>query len=172
MKITEEEYHVRWKNRTQFSVPASVAKDELDRIKEEHGGELTPAAVVEAATDEMNPLHNEFDWNDASAAYKHRCTTARKIIGSIEIVKANTVPARVYEATVVTYYDPDKKDICKRRAFLTPEEIMEDPEKRAALLLQAISDSMAFRRKYNRLSELAQVIESMEKFIDSVGESG
>lgn len=49
-------------------------------------GTVTPDGVVAAARDPANPLHSEFEWDDAEAAHKHRLSIARHLIRTIEYV--------------------------------------------------------------------------------------
>ncbi len=57
-----------------------IIKAELERIRKQHGGRLTPEAVVLAARKPNNPLHREFDWNDKRMANRGRLDTARDLI--------------------------------------------------------------------------------------------
>lgn len=57
----------------------SNLRDELLAIRAERG-QLTPAAVVEAATPEDHPLHHRFEWDDAVAGHKYRLTQAKQLI--------------------------------------------------------------------------------------------
>lgn len=69
----------------------------LDHYKSKHGinQELTAAEVVDAARDPKSVLHKYFDWNDKSAAHKHRVDTARRLISSVRFI--------VQESGKVTY---------------------------------------------------------------------
>lgn len=71
-------------------------RDELLRLQDANG-RITPTIVVNAARRRSNPLHGEFDWNDESAAERHREDVAGKLIR-----KYVTVPvveySRPYEA--------------------------------------------------------------------------
>ncbi len=50
---------------------------------------LRPEAVVEAASDPEHPLHDDFDWDDASAAHAHRLHQARMLINRFTIENAD-----------------------------------------------------------------------------------
>lgn len=54
-------------------------KSELLAIREQFG-KLTPAVVLEAATEESHPLHNRFEWDDSVAGHKYRLGQARELI--------------------------------------------------------------------------------------------
>jgi hypothetical protein len=66
-------------------LPADVAHEELERIREENG-KLTAEPIVEAARPESSPLHPAFNWDDESAAHQHRLWQARQLIRSIRVV--------------------------------------------------------------------------------------
>ncbi len=58
----------------------------LAAIESRNNGRLTPAAVVEDATDPSSPLHDEiFKENDREAAYQRRLDLARELIRSIRV---------------------------------------------------------------------------------------
>jgi hypothetical protein len=47
-------------------------KEELEEVRHNNNGILIPEKVVEYAEDTNSALHNRFDWDDSSAAYKYR----------------------------------------------------------------------------------------------------
>jgi hypothetical protein len=49
-------------------------------------GVVRPERVVEAAREPSHLLHDDFDWNDASAAHEHRLDTARRLIREVRVV--------------------------------------------------------------------------------------
>ena len=59
-------------------------RDVLAQI-EDAKGRLTPEAVVGAASDPDHPLHDRFDWDDATAAHTARIMTARRLIASVTV---------------------------------------------------------------------------------------
>lgn len=67
------------------------------RALEAAGGRLTPEAVLEDAADPASPLHDEFEWDDASAAHQHRLDRARAIIRSVRYVvhQSDSVVAKI-----------------------------------------------------------------------------
>jgi hypothetical protein len=73
-----------------------IIEGRLKSLLADGGGRLTPERVVADARAVDSPLHRLFDWNDSSAAHKHRLDTARAVIGSIQlIVKTEHVVLRV-----------------------------------------------------------------------------
>jgi hypothetical protein len=57
----------------------------LQGIYDQHQ-QLTPAIVVDEARDETHPLHNRFDWNDATAGEAWRRQQAHELIRSVRVV--------------------------------------------------------------------------------------
>jgi hypothetical protein len=51
----------------------------------ESKGNLSPDAVIDVARKPSNPLHEFFDWNDATAAHSYRIEQARTLIRSVRI---------------------------------------------------------------------------------------
>jgi hypothetical protein len=70
-----------------------IAK-ELIRIKKTHG-QLTSEIVVQEATNNKNPLHSMFPWNDAHAGHRYRLMIAARMIQAAQYIwqrKQNKVP--------------------------------------------------------------------------------
>jgi hypothetical protein len=61
-------------------------QEAIGAIAQANDGVVTPYAVVEAAKNPKHILHECFDWDDTSAAYKYRLDTARHLIASIEVL--------------------------------------------------------------------------------------
>ena len=62
-------------------------------------GRLTPDEVVHIASDPESPLHEAFDWDDASAAHQYRLDQARSLIRSVKFevqVTEHTMVCPVY----------------------------------------------------------------------------
>ena len=77
---------VRWRSGSRFNnIRAEDAYNELEDIKQDQGGVITPAAVVERARDDTNVLHDGFEWNNDVAADKYRLNEARNMIRSIPV---------------------------------------------------------------------------------------
>jgi hypothetical protein len=56
----------------------------LEALRDQDGY-LRPESVVAAAKDPDSPLHSHFDWNNDSAAHKHRLEQARALIRSVRV---------------------------------------------------------------------------------------
>lgn len=85
----------------------NITEDVKRRIQElsrKREGRIAPEDVVEDARSKKSPLHKCFDWDDASAAAKHRLHTARQLITSVRV----NIVYETQEISVVGYArDPD-----------------------------------------------------------------
>lgn len=163
-KITEaklmdhQQIQYQWKTR-EYKTPAQEAGEELERIKSKRG-KLTASNVVDESRSWDAVLHQEFDWDDEKAAEKHREAQARTLIGNLVTV---IVTPREHEPTHHTV-----------RAYVhTPKEYervdvaLKKVDTREYILNTAKSELITFRRKYNALTELANVIHEIDILIES-----
>ena len=71
----------------------------LERIREAHQGLLDPPDIVAEAEDPNHELHDEFQWDNDTAAHEFRLHQARKLIRSVEILRTeetHTISAVYY----------------------------------------------------------------------------
>jgi len=156
-----------WKSGSQFKVDVEVAYQEVERIRAKNGGNATAEAVVEAAKSKRNPLHGEFEWDDAAAANEFRLVQARSLLRSIHVIRDDTPsdrPQRVYEVVTIRQENEAKP----KKVYQSVEEIMADPDSRAELLARALSELVAWQRRYRNLQELAVVFRAAEKLLETV----
>lgn len=73
----------------------------------------SPRAIVEWARKSASPLHRYFDWDDESAAEKHRIEQARELVGAVMEISVSTgKPARAFHSVApddsVREYQPTR----------------------------------------------------------------
>ena len=100
---------------------------------------------------ESAPLHDEFDWNDASAAEKFREHQARNIINAL-VVQTESTQTEVRNFFIVQ----------KEAGYQSVDILMEKEDTRLKLLEQALRELEWFERKYSRLNELGGVFAAIE----------
>lgn len=141
-----------------FPVSADTAKAEFDRIYDKYGV-LTTKDIVDESRDKTAALHKCFEWNDEVAAEKYRQQQAGAMI-------------RCLVSTVVP--DEDKEPITVRSIVHTESKYepisvaIRSDQKTAVLLSDALRDVEKFKAKYSQLSELKDVIDSMDQFAEKV----
>lgn len=144
------------KSGARLPVKAQVAGEECERL--EAKGMLTPNNLVEASRPDDAPLHKCFEWDDTVAAEKWRQTQAAYIIRSVEVtVEKSIEPTRAFVATVSD----------DSREYRSVGYIMRRADDREALLDSARRELLAFRRKYQTLHELSEVIDAIDGVIGS-----
>lgn len=105
--------------------PADAAA-ELKRLHESNGS-LTPELVIDAASDEDNPLHAIFDWNNESAAASYRLMQARNLIRSVQIVTVENDRSPVYVRVKVedqSQYQPVSTVVRSRTMYESALELL------------------------------------------------
>ena len=147
-----------WKSGTHYKTPAHVAAQEMQKLHETVG--LTPHNLVEASRDETAPLHNEFEWNDSTAAEKYRETQAAQMIRSITFTETEQEsipePIRMYFPTGEKTYEPI-------------QIIMSDKNKQQALLEHALRELIWFKKKYKMLNQLSGIMAEIDILTKEVG---
>lgn len=130
--------------------------DELERLREENGGLLTVAAIVEAAKEEDSPLHRHFDWDDTHAAEKYREWQARALIQKCKI----TVEHR--PDTVVRAYVSVPSDR-KEGGYRSVQDVINDADLKESLLKEMRVRIAYWQKQYYLLdSELLKALKQLE----------
>ena len=155
----------RFKPGTRIKSPVESVVTEIERATVD--GRVEMQALVDNAKPKDAPLHREFDWHNATAANKWRLEQARKIVQSVEYVPKDSPPVRNYHSIETVTIEPGEEPKIVR-AFRSIDDIMECPESRADILLQAIRDVQSLRKKYGALQELSKVWSALDKAISEI----
>lgn len=128
---------------------------ELEHIRQSHGGILRATDVVAFARNPDTALYRRFEWDDTKAAEQYRLWQARELIRVVvQTSPADSTPTRIY----VSLTDDRRND---GGGYRTLDDVMRSKAMREALLKQAHADMVRFETKYQHLSELAAVIDAM-----------
>jgi hypothetical protein len=134
-----------------------VVISELNRLAEENNGVLEPERVVVAASAADSPLHSFFEWNDGEAAAQFRITQARKLIRvCVSYIGPKEAPVL---SRVFVSLSSDRRDGGGYRPMV---EVLSDDAMRSRMLRDAMEEMARFKRKYQHLQELVNVIEAMD----------
>lgn len=128
-------------------------KADAQKCYEEMGDyNISPEEVLEKAKDENSELHKCFEWDDTVAANKYRLQQARQIIQFIVKVpqKENEQPTRVFQIS-------SKKNIYQPTVFF-----QRNNDEYQILLERAKAELTKFKKRYQMLSELEQVMEAID----------
>lgn len=148
--------------------PAEVAY--IGTLPRDEQGLLLPSTVVEFAASEDSPLHKHFDWDDASAASKHRIHQARVLINGWRI----TVEHEERTITVPMFVEsPDKPK--GAQGYMQFSQLQQEPETAQRVLTQEIDRAMGHLHRAMRMAsalgldeELAAPVETLTTFRERV----
>ena len=137
-----------------YPVSAQTAGEELTRIYQEQG-KLEPEQIVAESRSVASPLHPVFEWDDEVAAEKYRCVQAAGLIRAIVTVEElNGKPQEIRAFVHV------------QQSFHPLSVVVTDQDAVAELLEDAKKEAAAFRRKYETLEALRQVIEAIDDLLE------
>ena len=140
------------------SATPHVVGERLEGLRQQAGGELTPAAVVNDARSPGSPLHSYFEWSDTEAAEQYRLHQARNLIRSVVVTYGNDLAAP--KRSVVAFVNVKTAEA---QFYNSTAAAMYDREQRAIVLRQAWQDLQAFRRRYGELTEFAALFMTMDE---------
>ena len=171
-------FEYRFKMQGMHKVSADVAGQVCQALSNTEEG-LTPRRLVEVSRNEDAPLHDEFEWDDSIAGEKYREGQAQTLIQHLIIVKSDIETEREVKLEEEIEEGVESEDEVRPvdRGFVSTGErnaryvplmtALTNETWRANLIESAKKDSRVFISKYNRLSELSAVVESMNDFLDA-----
>jgi hypothetical protein len=137
---------------TPDQVGPSNLRDVLLEIRAKRGT-LTPAVVVEEASDPMHPLHHRFEWDDTEAAIKYRLLQAQQLLRVR--YKADAGDDRTDLRAFWVTRGADGKPTS---AYEPIEEVVQDPFQRELMLLQMRRDWQSFKKRYQHMVEFTNEV--------------
>lgn len=150
-----------------FKTPAHEAAALFAALRD-RDGELTRTAIVDAARPLDAPMHPDFEWQDDVAAEAYRQLQASHMIRSLVVVEVAEDGVererREYVSLAVLQgasEEPLNGDVEGR--YVTIEDVMADPAKRAAYVASVLAELERIRRKYEDVAELASVFVAIDR---------
>jgi len=147
----------KWKTGFLSHIDAQKAGTELERIRVQHNGQLTPDNIVRAAKRKASPIHSVFEWDDKRAADAHRKDQAKFLIRSIVVVEDDVLEIKEPVRAFVSVRVEDKPH------YTSIATAMSDEELRQQVLQKAFRELSAWRRTYEDLHELSVVHEAIRE---------
>lgn len=154
-------------------VKPAVAFREIEKIKARHKGRVTADVIVDAARPvkgkPAHPLQKQFEWDDTVAGEEYRKEQARRLVRSIvvEYRDAPEVPIRAYHVTTEPVH-ADTGERAEINVYRSTDDILSDPDARAALLGRALRELLSYQRRFRGLQELAPVFRSLDEVLQTV----
>jgi hypothetical protein len=154
----------QWREGRSMGVPAQVAGDVLEGIRE-RDGKIDPGVVVSESRLEAAPLHDVFEWRNKVAAELYRRDQARQVIRSVEIVMEESdeddpdeEPVPRTQIAFVSIGSPVKGG----SAYISTVEALSDSVMRERVLRDAIIGLKSWQARYGHLEELAEIVAVIE----------
>jgi hypothetical protein len=145
-------------------VPAQVAGERLEKIRQDNGGKLEPEMVVDDSRPQEAPLHKAFEWDDAKAGELYRVDQAKQIIRHVviqNVTEEGTAPTKPVRAFVSVQRDGE-------RSYTSMAHAMSDADLRKQVLERAMSELQNWRSRYKDLQELAQVYAAIDQTQETI----
>ena len=119
------------------------------------GDSATPEQIVERAKDEASELHKCFEWDVEKAAKKYWIVQARQVCRHLVIEQtvddgSDLPPVRTFNI------------VNKGYGYKQTEVIFRREDEYKTLLAAAMAELHAFKQKYQRLTELADVFAAID----------
>ena len=145
-----------WKSGSRIKADAQKSGELFEQLSASENG-LTAETLLEANKPKSAPLHDEYEWNDKKAAHEWRLFQSRHFINSIVTVQVQedeSKPAEPIRAFFVT---------TEKSKYEPLHAIVKEQSKYEKLLDTALSELIAFKRKYEYLKELQPVFDAMKE---------
>lgn len=123
---------------------STAARAELEALRQEKGGNLLPADVVEQASSPNSALHRYFQWDDTDAAQRYREHQARTVIRAVVRFMPNAAGHPVAVRAYVSL--PDDREA--RAGYRAVADVMDDDLLAAKALQSFEADVIRLQAKY------------------------
>lgn len=125
-------------------------------------GRITPDGIVAAAKNPKNPLHGEFDWNDATAAHQHRLAVARHLIRTIEYVGTDVKGRPV---TAIAYvHEPSAKE----QSYVPLTKAQKDKALARSILTDELARCEAAIRRAREIADVLRLRDELDDLLRGI----
>lgn len=165
MNVSVSNVEVAWRKGARFRSDPAQVLEAIEELNVVHGGYAPDGSLVEVARDPQNFLHGDFEWNDTVAGEKYRLMTEKNMKRNLMFVSHSPIPdtppktIRVLQRTTIETPQGTQK------VWMSTVDMMADPEGREKILRAAKRELDSFVRKYEDLSELADILSPIKKFL-------
>ena len=156
------------------TIPASIAADELERIRQKHG-RLTSELVVNESRKQSAPLHSYFEWDDRKAAEAYRRKQAGTLIRAVVVehqyedlevpkfIMASIEDDRSYYPTEVVVQNVDLFEDAKHRLESQLKNALKSLEDLTRYAAQSGSDAQV-----KRVTKAASLLERAKMAVSRI----
>lgn len=146
---------------------ATQVTKELESLRKQSGGVLTPEAVVEKASNPRTALHKEFEWNDTVAAHLYRLKQARTLIRAI--VEEHTQQRKYVRVRLKrSQYVPMDPEVIEVDQFHSALELLEAKLSGAAQSVLELKEAMGTSKQRGTMAIIGIVVKALETAKEAV----
>ncbi len=156
--MSKQKREYQYREGCSHKVKANIVGVAFEEIRREQP--LTPAAIVDYARPEGNPLHPLFNWDDADAAEKYRRRQANDLIVDIVVVENGPSGEPTERLAYVSVQFTEEK-----RSYVDTVEAMSSEEVEEQLTREAIAALEGWKRRYGWLKSLAKEVRTIDKIL-------
>lgn len=145
-----------WKVNGIYKADATKVAEEIKNISNnDPDNKFTPEELVMYGKNPNTELHKCFEWNDTVAGECWRINQAQGLIRNLAIVITKDDSAKITEPTAVRMFVSTGE---RNSTYKATIEVVQNADEYKKLLHQAYEDLQAFKRKYQTIKELANII--------------
>lgn len=146
-----------WKPGSRVRLDPEKAGREMEDVRRQNNGALTPDALLERARSANSAVHGHFEWDDSKAAHQHRLSQAGDLIRAItiDISRSNIEPPKTIRAFVSVERQGE-------RSYTSTVHALSDAELRRQVVAKAWADLEAWRERHRDLTEFARIFSAMD----------
>lgn len=136
----------QWKPKTNYKKDPQVIGEELDKIKKQYGGRITPIQVLNKAKNKRSTLHDLFEWDNSKAAQKYRISQARDIIRAVVVVLDKTNEEETKTVRAFSSVEIESESGKHQRVYVSVFDALNNTDMRDQVLaevMDAISEAQA-----------------------------
>ncbi|MCD7805403.1 MAG: hypothetical protein LUH03_09755 [Oscillospiraceae bacterium] len=140
-----------------IKISPQAAGEECERLAAT--GPLTPKRLLDANREEDTPLHDAFEWDDATAAEAYRENQAASIIRALVVDAEEVADGDIRATGTIRAYVRVTDD---SKVYTPIKVAINDADMSAQMVANARQDMRAFVRKYESLCQLSHIISEMK----------
>lgn len=143
-----------------------LVRSELLALAEKRGGQISPAAVLDAARSEDSVLHQFFEWDESKAAEAFRLVQASALIREVklEVFVESKDPTRVTLSVQRAFHSIPSLRGSPKGSYV-PASLIKDPTE---LVNEVLAVMEGLRRKHAALSQLSGVWREVDRARESL----
>lgn len=149
-----------WKPGARVRLDADKAGREMEAVRRENNGALTPDALLARARSANSATHDHFEWDDTKAAHQHRLDQAGDLIRAItiDVSTSNIEPAKPIRAFISVERDGE-------RSYTSTLTALSDADLRRQVIAKAWADLEQWRQRHADLTEFGRIFAAMDATI-------